>query len=348
MQSDLNGKSNLQIINFFSFVPACRPASGSCTEGRQPSTLSLMSLQVKNLTKVYGFQKAVNNISFEVREGEIVGFLGPNGAGKSTTMKIATSYVPPTEGQVIVGGFDVVDQPMEVKRIIGYLPEHNPLYLDMYVHEYLRFVGRLYGMRGAALKARVNDMVELCGLTIEQNKRIETLSKGYRQRVGLAQALIHDPAVLILDEPTSGLDPNQLVEIRKLIKEISKNKTVVFSTHIMQEVSALCHRVIVINKGEIVADDQLSALAKNHRGEFSVIVEFEGSVSLEDLRGLPGVKSAEVLDSSKFKITAHHGVDLRPEIFRFATDNKLSLLGLKQEENSLENIFRELTSMQEG
>jgi ABC-2 type transport system ATP-binding protein len=305
-----------------------------------------MSIQVKNLTKIYGLQKAVNNISFEVGKGEIVGFLGPNGAGKSTTMKIATSYVPPTEGQVIVGGFDVVSHSIDVRRITGYLPEHNPLYLDMYVHEYLQFIGRLYGLRGASLKNRVEEMVTLCGLTLEQNKKIENLSKGYRQRVGLAQALIHDPAVLILDEPTSGLDPNQLVEIRKLIKEISTNKTVIFSTHIMQEVSALCNRVIVINQGEIVADDQLTNLMKGQQSETVVIVEFEGNVSLQDLRGLNGVKSVEVLSNSQFKIKAHAGVDLRPEIFRFAADQKLSLIGLKQEENSLENIFRELTSMQ--
>lgn len=305
-----------------------------------------MSIQVKNLTKLYGLQKAVNNISFEVGKGEIVGFLGPNGAGKSTTMKIATSYVPPTDGQVIVGGYDVVGHSIDVRRITGYLPEHNPLYLDMYVHEYLQFIGKLYGMRGASLKNRVEEMVSLCGLTLEQNKKIETLSKGYRQRVGLAQALIHDPAVLILDEPTSGLDPNQLVEIRKLIKEISTNKTVIFSTHIMQEVSALCNRVIVINQGEIVADDQLSNLMKGQQNETVVIVEFEGNVSLQDLRGLTGVKSVEVLSNSQFKIKAHAGADLRPEIFRFAADRKLSLIGLKQEENSLENIFRELTSMQ--
>jgi ABC-2 type transport system ATP-binding protein len=307
-----------------------------------------MSLNVKNLTKVYGTQKAVNNISFEVGEGEIVGFLGPNGAGKSTTMKIATSYVPPTAGQVTVAGFDVVNSPLDVKQITGYLPEHNPLYLDMYVHEYLRFIGKLYGIRGTSLKNRVEEMVELCGLTVEQNKKIETLSKGYRQRVGLAQALIHDPAVLILDEPTSGLDPNQLVEIRKLIKQISTNKTVIFSTHIMQEVSALCNRVIVINKGEIVADDQLSNLMKNQEKETIVIVEFEGNVSMQDLRGLRGVKTVEVLDTSHFKILAHAGIDLRPEIFRFAADHKLSLIGLKQEETSLENIFRELTSTQEA
>lgn len=309
---------------------------------------SFMSLYVNNLTKIYGSQQAVKNISFQVSEGEIVGFLGPNGAGKSTTMKIATSYVPPTQGEVRVGGYDVVSQSIQVRKITGYLPEHNPLYLDMYVHEYLRFVGKLYGIQGSALKKRVEEMVSLCGLTVEQNKKIETLSKGYRQRVGLAQALIHDPAVLILDEPTSGLDPNQLVEIRKLIKEISKNKTVIFSTHIMQEVSALCNRVIVINKGEIVADDQLSNLMKNQKAETIIIAEFEGQVSAQDLAALPGTKKVEILNANQFKITAQSGIDLRPEIFRFAADRKLSLLGLKQEESSLENIFRELTSTQEA
>jgi ABC-2 type transport system ATP-binding protein len=303
-----------------------------------------MSLRVKNLSKLYGHQRAVNNISFEVDEGEIVGFLGPNGAGKSTTMKIATGYVPPSGGVVTVGGYDVVDQAIRVKRITGYLPEHNPLYLDMYVHEYLGFIGKLYGLSGASLRKRVEEMIALCGLTIEQNKKIETLSKGYRQRVGLAQALIHDPAVLILDEPTSGLDPNQLVEIRKLIKEISRNKTVIFSTHIMQEVSALCNRVIVINKGELVADDLLTNLVKSRNAETIVVAEFDGNISPQDLSSLPGVKTIEALSASQFKLVAQPGVDLRPEIFRFAADHNLSLLGLKQEESSLEHIFRELTS----
>jgi ABC-2 type transport system ATP-binding protein len=199
-----------------------------------------MSLVVEHLTKEYGQQKAVNDISFEVRKGEIVGFLGPNGAGKSTTLKIATGYLPPSSGRVIVAGHEVVGSPMDVKRVTGYLPEHNPLYLDLYVHEYLAFVGKLYGLRGRKLAGRVGEMISLCGLSREQNKKIESLSKGYRQRIGLAQALIHDPAVLILDEPTSGLDPNQLLEIRRLIREISVNKTVIFSTHIMQEVEAIC------------------------------------------------------------------------------------------------------------
>ena len=303
-----------------------------------------MSLVIQNLTKIYGEQKAINNISFTVQSGEIVGFLGPNGAGKSSTMKIATCYLPPTSGRVLVGGFDVVEQPMKVKQITGYLPEHNPLYLDLYVHEYLAFIGGLYGLRGARLKERTMEMIELCGLTNEQNKRIETLSKGYRQRVGLAQALLHDPKVLILDEPTSGLDPNQLVEIRKLIKDISRNKTVIFSTHIMQEVQALCDRVVVINKGELVADDTLTNLLRRDGKGTTLLAEFEGNVTAQQLSALKGVRQVTVVEGFKFRIATDGEGDLRPEIFRFAADNNLSLIGLKQEESSLENIFRELTA----
>lgn len=303
-----------------------------------------MSLEVKNLTKIYGGQKALDNISFTVNQGEIVGFLGPNGAGKSSTMKIATGYLPPTSGQVLIDGFDVVEQPMKVKMITGYLPEHNPLYLDLYVHEYLSFIGGLYGLRKNTLRNRVQEMIELCGLIPEQNKTIEALSKGYRQRVGLAQALLHDPKVLILDEPTSGLDPNQLVEIRKLIKAVSLNKTVIFSTHIMQEVQALCDRVVVINKGEIVADDTLESLLRQQGNVTSIVVEFEGKVTLQQLKALQGVEEAFAEEGSRFRIQSKADVDLRPEIFRFAADNKLSLIGLKQEESSLENVFRELTT----
>ena len=302
-----------------------------------------MSLTLKNLTKIYGAQKAVNNISFDIRAGEIVGFLGPNGAGKSTTMKIATCFIPPTAGEALVGGFNVVEKPMEVKRITGYLPEHNPLYLDLYVHEYLNFVGKLYGLRGQQLRQRTVEIVELCGLGPEQNKKIEALSKGYRQRVGLAQALIHDPEILILDEPTSGLDPNQLVEIRKLIKTISQKKTVVFSTHIMQEVQALCDRVIVINKGEIVADDKLDRILQSQGSNVVIVVQFEKEVDASRLKSLPGVTDVEAMDDFRYRVVSSGSSDLRPEIFRFAADNNLSLIGLKQEENSLENIFRDLT-----
>lgn len=303
-----------------------------------------MSLHIKNLTKVYGEQKALQDVTFSLEAGEIVGFLGPNGAGKSSTMKIATCYLPPTAGQVLVQGMDVVEQPLEVKKVTGYLPEHNPLYLDLYVHEYLRFIGGLYGLRGQTLKARVGEMIERCGLTLEQNKRIESLSKGYRQRVGLAQALIHDPKVLILDEPTSGLDPNQLVEIRKLIKDVSANKTVIFSTHIMQEVQALCNRVVVINRGCIVADDSLENLLRQNDGSTVIVVEFEGNVTREQLAALPAVVEVTEIGKFHFRVVGQSGSDLRPELFRFAADQQLSLLGLRQEESSLENVFRDLTT----
>jgi ABC-2 type transport system ATP-binding protein len=309
-----------------------------------------MSVTVQHLTKVYGSQRAVSNVTFSVSRGEIVGFLGPNGAGKSTTMKVATSYLPPTSGRVLVEGYDSAAQPMQVKGVIGYLPEHNPLYLDLYVHEYLNFSGKLYGMKGATLKKRVAEMVDRCGLGEEQNKKIESLSKGYRQRVGLAQALLHDPTVLILDEPTSGLDPNQILEIRSLIKDISKDKTVIFSTHIMQEVEALCDRVVVINRGEVVADDTVQNLKLHSTASSVVIIDFEVEVDREMLAGLKGVTKVEKVDIStphRYKLYANAGTDLRPEIFRFAADRNLSLIGLKQEEGSLENIFHNLTQNHE-
>jgi ABC-2 type transport system ATP-binding protein len=224
-----------------------------------------MSISIQHLTKIYGVQKAVNDISFSINKGEIVGFLGPNGAGKSTTMKITTGYLTATSGSISVNGFDVKTQLMDVRRSIGYLPEHNPLYLDMYVREFLMFVGSLFNLKGENLKKRVADMIELVGLEVEQHKKIGQLSKGYRQRVGLAQALIHDPSVLILDEPTTGLDPNQIVEIRNMIRNIGKDKTVLFSSHIMQEVEAICDRVIIINRGQIVKDCAMSELnTQNH------------------------------------------------------------------------------------
>jgi ABC-2 type transport system ATP-binding protein len=300
-----------------------------------------MSLKIEQLTKIYGKQVAVDKVSFNITEGEIVGFLGPNGAGKSTTMKIITGFLPPDGGTVEVAGFNVVSQPLKVKQITGYLPEHNPLYLDMYVHEYLAFMGSLYGL-GKNLKARVNSIIEQCGLQPEQNKKLETLSKGYRQRVGLAQALIHDPQVLVLDEPTSGLDPNQILEIRKLIKDISHNKTVVFSTHIMQEVEALCDRVILINKGKLIADDSLSNLMGRNDQTVVVIAEFETMQDASIMHSLPGARLVEQISPTGFKISSNNK-DIRSEIFRFAADHKLSLVGLKQQENSLETIFQELT-----
>lgn len=303
-----------------------------------------MSLRVDHLTKVFGQQRAVDDISFTIHQGEIVGFLGPNGAGKSTTMKIATGFLPATEGKVEVSGVDVSENPMHIKRITGYLPEHNPLYLDMYVHEYLHFVGGLYNLSGQSLTSRVKEMIGMCGLEKEQNKKIESLSKGYRQRVGLAQALIHNPEVLILDEPTSGLDPNQIVEIRKLIKEVSVHKTVIFSTHIMQEVQAMCDRVIVINRGKIVADNQLTQLLHRQNEYDVLVVEFKEAISAEAAAAWGAVEVVQ--EGKKFKVKAAKGDDVRPRILRYAADHNLSLVSLQQEENSLEEIFRELTQAQ--
>jgi ABC-2 type transport system ATP-binding protein len=319
-----------------------------------------MSIRVQNLTKEYqrsgglrsdglrsgaSVQKAVDQISLIVQPGEIVGFLGPNGAGKSTTMKITTGYLAPTDGTVEVNGFDVRTQPMDVRRSVGYLPEHNPLYLDMYVKEYLRFAGSLHGMNGNDLSRRIADMIELVGLGREQHKRIVQLSKGYRQRVGLAQALLHNPPVLILDEPTTGLDPNQLVEIRQVIRDAGRDKTVLFSTHIMQEVEAICDRVVIINRGKIVADGPLSQLRSASAGSGVVVVaEFEGELINPDvLTNVPGVERVEPLGKGQYRITAGANTDLRGAIFRLAADQNLTLVGLRQQESSLEGIFKELT-----
>lgn len=303
-----------------------------------------MSVQVKNLVKLFANQTAVDDISFEVNPGEIVGFLGPNGAGKSTTMKIITGYLPPTEGSVQVCNLDVMDKSFQIKRFIGYLPEHNPLYLDMYVHEYLGFVGRIHGLKGKKLRDRISRMILLCGLDQEQNKMISSLSKGYKQRVGLAQALLHDPEVLILDEPTTGLDPNQIIEIRNLIKDISQKKTVIFSTHIMQEVQALCTRAIIINKGKIVADDKIDKLKEMVAPAATrIIVEFANPVDRSILMTIDGVDSVEVIEDRIFSLAVKAGEDLRPVISKFAVDNNLSLVGLKQEEGSMEEIFQQFT-----
>lgn len=302
-----------------------------------------MSIKVENITKIYGEQKALNNVSFSIENGEIVGFLGPNGAGKSTMMKILTTYLSPSEGVAFVNGFEVGKEDIEVKKSVGYLPEHNPLYLDMYVHEYLNFVGGLYGLTGRTRKSRVEHIISLCGLTQEQNKKLESLSKGYRQRAGLAQALLHDPEVLILDEPTSGLDPNQIIEIRKVIKEVSRNKTVLFSSHIMQEVQALCDRVVIINKGKIVADDQLSSLLQD-KGGGTLVVEFKEEVSINELKAIHGVADVTSLTAFKCKVHVRQGMDVRGELFKYASDQKRSLIELKVEEHSMESIFKELTS----
>ncbi len=304
-----------------------------------------MSIEVRGLTKVFGEQVAVNNISFNAQKGEIVGFLGPNGAGKSTTMKILTGYIPPTNGSVSVCGFDVVSQAIQSRRNIGYLPEHNPLYLDMYVHEYLHFVGSLHISNSRLLKERIQNMIELCGLTKEQNKLIGALSKGYRQRVGLAQALLHDPEVLILDEPTTGLDPNQILEIRELIRSVSKEKTVIFSTHIMQEVQALCSRVLIINNGNLVADDIPENLKNLQRETVIISVEFKEKVESRLFNEMKGIRTVKDKDNI-ILIEADKEVDIRPEIFKFATENGFTLVGMNQESSTMEDVFRQLTKNQ--
>lgn len=303
-----------------------------------------MSIQITNLSKQYGQQRAVDSITFQVLPGEIVGFLGPNGAGKSTTMKLATGYLSPSEGTVLVDGHDVRIDPMAVRRSVGYLPEHNPLYLDLYVKEYLRFAGELHGMSGATLKTRITEVIEQVGLTAEQGKRIGQLSKGYRQRVGLAQALLHNPPVLILDEPTTGLDPNQLADIREVIKTVGRDKTVLFSTHIMQEVEALCDRVIIINKGSIVADSPLAQLRSQTTQQLALIAEFERDLPEASVLGtLPGVLLVEHVGNGQYRLTATPDTDLRASIFRLAADRGLILVGLRQQETSLEGVFKELT-----
>lgn len=297
-----------------------------------------MSIKVEQITKVYGNQKALNKVSFKVDKPEVVGFLGPNGAGKSTMMKILTTFLSATEGQAEVNGFDVSVNAKEVQQSVGYLPEHNPLYLDMYVREYLAFNANLQNVDNS----KIEEIIQLTGLTPEAHKKIEQLSKGYRQRVGLACALLHDPDVLILDEPTTGLDPNQLVEIRSLIKTIGQEKTVFLSTHIMQEVEAMCDRVIIINKGEIVADKKLKELREGK--DQIVIVEFDFRVEDAFLKKLPKVKSVINTHDFVYEITFATQDDMRSHVFDFAHDNQLKILQLNQKNASLESLFRELTS----
>jgi len=300
-----------------------------------------MSIKVEGVTKLYGEQKALDNVSFNIPQGEVVGFLGPNGAGKSTMMKIISCFIPQSSGEVSVCEHDVVDNSIAVRANVGYLPENNPLYLDMYVKEYLAFVGGLHKVR--KIKESIARIIELTGLTVEQRKKIGALSKGYRQRVGLAQALIHDPKVLILDEPTSGLDPNQLEEIRTLIKEVGKKKTVMLSTHIMQEVEAVCDRAIIINNGKIVADSPVSELKKNTAGEQMVVVEFDGEPHQKGLIKIVGVSKAKRVSEKVWKLTADSGTDIRPAVFQFAVDNNLAVLTMNMDQQSLEDVFKQLT-----
>lgn len=301
-----------------------------------------MSIQVEGLTKIYGSQRAVDDISFTAPAGQITGFLGPNGAGKSTTMKIATGYIDPDMGQVIVEDISVVKNPIHVKKVVGYLPENNPLYLDMYVKEFLEFVSGAYSIIGKRKKDRMSQIITLCGLEAEQHKKIGALSKGYRQRVGLAKALLPDPKVLILDEPTTGLDPNQIVEIRNVIKTISKEKTVILSTHIMQEVEALCDKVVIINKGKIVADDALEKLKEKSTDVrkievvFDRIVEKELFQSVSELIGISQKDQRIIIEST-------HS-DIRNEIMQIITENELPLASMKNLGGSLEEIFSQLTT----
>lgn len=300
-----------------------------------------MSIEVKNLLKVYGEQKAVNDISFKVSKGEIVGFLGPNGAGKSTTMKIITGYLEKTSGDTFVCGMNVADQPLETKKKIGYLPELNALYYDMYVREYLGFVAEIHKVENQ--KAKIESVIELTGLTVESKKKIGQLSKGYKQRVGLAAALIHDPEVLILDEPTSGLDPNQIIEIREVIKKQGKDKTVLFSSHILQEVEAICDRVIIINKGELVADDKLSILRQRSSSSNTVKVSFKESIDKNWLTQLPAAGSVNKIDANNWQLATVHPEQLRKQILELSLQHNLNIVSLQSDSQSLEDVFRSLT-----
>ena len=297
-----------------------------------------MSIEVQNISKSYGTQKALDNISFSIKKGEIVGFLGPNGAGKSTLMKILTTFISADEGMALVNDYDVINNPKSVQLSIGYLPEHNPLYLDLYVREYLAFNAEIYKIA----KSRIEEVIQLTGLELECHKKIGQLSKGYRQRVGLATALLHNPAVLILDEPTTGLDPNQLVEIRNVIKNVGKDKTVFLSTHIMQEVEAICDRVIIIDKGKIVTDKKLDKLVSDEKEQI-IEVEFNKAVDEIILMGIPNIKSCKNTSANIWMITFNTAEDMRPIVFDFAQANDLKTLQISLKSKNLEQIFREKT-----
>lgn len=300
-----------------------------------------MSIRVEGVTKLYGEQVALNQVSFSIPSNQVVGFLGPNGAGKSTMMKILTGYIPATSGKVFVNGIDVQLNPIEAKRIIGYLPENNPLYHDFYVKEYLEFVGNIYKVEN--LKGRVTDVIDITGIGYEQNKKIGSLSKGYKQRVGLAQALIHNPKVLILDEPTSGLDPNQIVEIRSLIEQIGREKTVMLSTHIMQEVEAICPNIIIIDKGNIVANGATKEIASLAFDSKMVTIEFDKEPNSEIIAQLAGFGKIVHQDGALFTINSSDTVDIRPKLFNFVVANGLSIVQLQEQTADLENVFRLLT-----
>jgi ABC-2 type transport system ATP-binding protein len=302
-----------------------------------------MSVKAENVTKLYGKQAALKNVSFEINSGEIVGFIGPNGAGKSTMMRIITGYIPQTEGSVSVNNVNVLEKPLEAKQCIGYLPENNPLYSNMYVKEYLGFVAGLYKL-GRKTNDRVNEIIRLTGLEPEKQKQIGSLSKGYRQRVGLAQALIHDPSVLILDEPTSGLDPNQIVEIRDLIKQSGQNKTVMLSTHIMQEVEAICERIIIISNGEIVADDKTANIYSHVQQAMTIVVEFNADIDEKQLHEIKGISKIAKLEKQCWLIETPITLDIREKVFEFAVKRNIAVLSMQKKEKSLEEVFRELTT----
>jgi len=316
-----------------------------------------MSIAVRNLTKIYGSERAVDSISFDVKTGEILGFLGPNGAGKTTTMKIITCFLPPNEGEVTVDGLSIEERSLEVRKKIGYLPEHNPLYLDMNVLEYLEYAGNLHGLTGNHLRGRMKEIVDDCGLGHVRHKDIGELSKGFRQRVGLAQAMVHDPEVLILDEPTSGLDPNQIVEIRSLIRKLGRQKTVIFSTHILSEVQATCDRVVIINEGKIVADGTPEQLQSEFRGSEVISIELRASSPnpMEDLfpalRALSFVQNAEYggtsHDSHRFTLHTQTGSDIREDVFKLCVSKGWTLLELSRRVTSLEEVFHKLTRLEE-
>ena len=299
-----------------------------------------MSLDIKNITKIYGAQKALDKVNFKLQKGEILGFLGPNGAGKSTMMKIICGYLPATQGEVFINGKNIQNESLECKKMIGYLPEHNPLYLDMYVKEFLHFIAGVHGVKD--VKNRVEEVINLVGLQVEQNKKIASLSKGYRQRVGLAHAIIHDPELLILDEPTTGLDPNQIVEIRNLIKDLGKNKMVMLSTHIMQEVEAICDRAIIINKGQIVADKSMSDFRAMNSNEVLILVEFEKALDLSVIKNLKGVVQAKKVVGNRFEIVSKN--DIRADISKWALENQNMIVTMEKKEKSLESVFQSLTN----
>lgn len=300
-----------------------------------------MSIEIRQLTKVFGDQIAVDHLDFTARKGEILGFLGPNGAGKTTTMKMICGYLPPTKGTALICGIDVVENPIEAKRKIGYLPEHNPLYKDMYVREYLDFFARLTQIPNP--RKRVGELIEMTGLTQEQNKKIGSLSKGYRQRMGLSQALLHDPEVLILDEPTSGLDPNQLIEIRQLIRQAGEEKTLLFSSHIMQEVQALCHRVVIINKGKLVADDEIRNLLDKGKPNRVILVEFAAPVPLSELQRIEYVERVVDLGQCRYQLISPTDRDVRSHLFKIASEHSWTIRELKEERSSVEEMFSILT-----